>query len=49
MDIADDPENSGIYVSSPVYFFFLPQDKSVGIAAMVADRNTREALSADAA
>ena len=48
-DIADDPENSGIDVSSPVYFFFLPQDKSVGIAAKVADRNKLEALSADAA
>ena len=49
VDIADDPENSGIDVSSPVYFFFLPQDKSVGIAAKVADRNKLEALSADAA
>jgi len=48
-DIVNDPENSGLDLSSPLYIFFSPQNQDAGIAAQVADRRKLEALSLDAA
>jgi len=42
VDIADDPENSGIDVASPVYLLFLPQDKGVGICSEANRRRDRK-------